>query len=328
MASNSNQPRQPRGLSTGGQYAARRNPESNVTLVEEGVAHAKNYARHLISRYGLATGSGKSINGYMDSDDLSQDAALAYLLAADTDKWSNDIEEIPVRVIAKRAVIRALDKGRGRENAAYRRFAIARFEQENRLGRSLSPLETEEMAEKIRQEIAPSQRPGAGYHHRITTVSLNDYRATDSGENVDASLLDYRAFENDQNARVVTDDFAEGSAGDRMWARIEAEGSDRSRVYAWEAIAESTGAPGVERGSLAKRAATKARNEVREEGGALACAQAFLDEGRVVPGFFAPFGDITDDDRYRVSNAIEKFPDYANDLWYAAASMAEGRARA
>ncbi|NNN10149.1 MAG: hypothetical protein HKL85_13280 [Acidimicrobiaceae bacterium] len=54
----------------------------------------------------------------------------------------------------------------------------------------------------------------------------------------------------------------------------------------------------------------------------------YLDEGRTVDGLFNPFGDVDDDDRYRVCTTLDKFPDYADDLWSAAASLAEGRARA
>jgi DNA-directed RNA polymerase specialized sigma24 family protein len=107
------QPRQRKGTRDGGKYAPILNPESSVQLVDhnvdadmDGVAETQRLARHFIRRYGLHD---HTVNGYMDADDLTQDAVLAYLVASQTERPEG--VELPVGVIAKRSIIRALDSG-------------------------------------------------------------------------------------------------------------------------------------------------------------------------------------------------------------------------
>ena len=122
VSTTSTQPRQRKGTKVGGQYAPTINPESRVQLSDQpdidadmdGVAETQRLARHFIRRYGLHD---HTVNGYMDADDLTQDAVLAYLVASATER--PDRVELPVGVIAKRSIIRALDSGSHRSRGNY-----------------------------------------------------------------------------------------------------------------------------------------------------------------------------------------------------------------
>jgi hypothetical protein len=103
------QQRQPKGVRDGGQFASSSNSESSVQLVDvdmDGITETQRLARNFIRRYGLHD---HTINGYMTADDLTQDAVMAYLVASQTDRPEG--VELPVGVIAKRSIIRALDSG-------------------------------------------------------------------------------------------------------------------------------------------------------------------------------------------------------------------------
>jgi hypothetical protein len=79
----SNHRRQPRGIREGGQFSASKNPEANVSLQEnpmEGTTATQRVAHWLIRRYGLTN---RELNGYISADDLTQDAALKYLVASE-----------------------------------------------------------------------------------------------------------------------------------------------------------------------------------------------------------------------------------------------------
>jgi hypothetical protein len=123
MTNNSNQKRRPKGTRDGGKFAPTSNPESSVQLVEinvdvdmdqarharaldDGVTETQRIARNFIGRYGLHD---HNVNGYMDADDLTQDAVMAYLVASQTDRPEG--VALPVGVLAKRSMLRALDLG-------------------------------------------------------------------------------------------------------------------------------------------------------------------------------------------------------------------------
>ena len=315
-----NQKRQPKGTTIGGQFAASKNPESHIDLVAEGAAQASRYGRHIARRYGLG---GRLTHGFVDLDDFAQDAALAFVVASRTEKGQNAPEELPANVIAKWAVIRALAHGRERENNAQRILTARRVERENALGRSLTPKEVEVLAEEVRLSIDSDRRPGAGYHLSLTVAPFTDVAtAFHESEGEGRSHTPDYPWKEDVVSR---DDFAEGSAGDMAWSFVEAGQKSKSRALVWDAVAERSGAPSARRGTLPKRAATRAREELREAGGAYRAARSYLDGDEVVPALFAPFGDIDEPERESVARLLESFPDFADDLWTAAASTAEGR---
>ena len=203
------QQRQPKGIKDGGQFAGSSNPESNVQLVDvdmDGVTETQRLARNFIRRYGLHD---HTVNGYMDSDDLTQDAVMAYLVASQTDRPEG--VELPVGVIAKRSIIRALDSGsyRGKgDHSAMKLLDQSRVKREAELDRPLTSTEFDELAQALRMSLPASHRPGAGFHR--PNASITKFDSMPEGQ-VDEIM--FRASSDE--ASTITDDFSEGTFGDR-----------------------------------------------------------------------------------------------------------------
>jgi hypothetical protein len=319
----STQRRQPKGVKDGGQFAAASNPESSVQLVDhnvdaaaDGIDETQRLARHFIRRYGLHD---HTVNGYMTADDLTQDAVMAYLVASQTDRPEG--VDLPVGVIAKRSIIRALDSGSHRskgDHSAMRLLDASRVTRETELGRSLTPTELDELAQELRMSLPVSHRPGAGFHRPTArTSSLNA---------MPEPILDETLFQiltSEDN--VNPDDFADGSFGDRAM-QLKSNGDQvAARAMVWDAIAQRSGAPLCITTPIGKRAAIRARTNVAQVGGPLSCAQSYLKTGVTSDDFFAPFGPIDDDARRAVCETLVCHEQYADDLWRIAISQAEGR---
>ena len=300
------QQRQPKGIKDGGQFAGSSNPESNVQLVDvdmDGVTETQRLARNFIRRYGLHD---HTVNGYMDSDDLTQDAVMAYLVASQTDRPEG--VELPVGVIAKRSIIRALDSGsyRGKgDHSAMKLLDQSRVKREAELDRPLTSTELDELAQALRMSLPASHRPGAGFHR--PNASITKFDSMPEGQ-VDEIM--FRASSDE--ASTITDDFSEGN-------------QVAARALAWDAIAERSGAPLCTTMPIGKRAAIRARSSVAQAGGPLSCAQSYLETGTTTDEFFAPFGPIDDDQRRAVCETLARHENYSDDLWKIAISQAEGR---
>lgn len=324
------QPRQRKGTKDGGQFAPTSNPESSVQLVDpdvdmDGVTETQRLARNFIRRYGLHD---HTVNGYMDSDDLTQDAVMAYLVASQTERPEG--VELPVGVIAKRSIIRALDAGTHRSKGNY--AAVKLLDQscvarEAKLGRDLTPNELDELAQELRMSLPASHRPGVDFHRQnVRVLSLDSATNQVNTDGDHTSQIDQFVFQATANeATVITDDFSNGSFGDRA-LRLKADGHQiGARALAWDAIAERAGAPLCTTTTIGKRAAIRARSNVAQAGGPLSCARSYLETGVTTDEFFAPFGPIDDDQRRAVCETLTRHESYADDLWRIAISQAEGR---
>jgi hypothetical protein len=313
------QQRQPKGIKDGGQFAGSSNPESNVQLVDvdmDGVTETQRLARNFIRRYGLHD---HTVNGYMDSDDLTQDAVMAYLVASQTDRPEG--VELPVGVIAKRSIIRALDSGSHRskgDHSAMKLLDQSRVKREAELDRPLTSTEFDELAQALRMSLPASHRPGAGFHR--PNASITKFDSMPEGQ-VDEIM--FRASSDE--ASTITDDFSEGTFGDRAM-QLKSDGNQvAARSLAWDAIAERSGAPLCTTMPIGKRAAIRARSSVAQAGGPSSCAQSYLETGTTTDEFFAPFGPIDDDQRRAVCETLARHENYSDDLWKIAISQAEGR---
>ena len=333
VSTTSTQPRQRKGTKVGGQYAPTINPESRVQLSDQpdidadmdGVAETQRLARHFIRRYGLHA---HTVNGYIDADDLTQDAVLAYLVASATER--PDGVELPVGVIAKRSIIRALDSGAHRSRGNYSAMKLldqTRVTREAELDRPLTSRELDELAQELRMSLPASHRPGVGFHRpNVTVVSLDGATNQVNTDGDRASQIDPMMFQAlTEEATVITDDFSDGTSGDRA-LRLKSDGHQvAARALAWDAIAERSGAPLCTTTPIGARAAARARSSVAQAGGVLSCAQSYLKTGTTTDDFFAPFGPIDDVQRRAVCETLARHESYANDLWRIAISRAEGR---
>lgn len=324
------QPRQRKGTKDGGQFAPTSNPESSVQLVDsdsemDGVTETQRLARNFIRRYGLHD---HTVNGYMDADDLTQDAVMAYLVASQTDRPEG--VELPVGVIAKRSIIRALDAGTHRSKGNYAAVKLldqSRVAREAKLGRDLTPNELDELAQELRMSLPASHRPGVGFHRPNVRVFSLDSATTSVVSNVgQMSETERIMFQATSDApSIVTDDFTDGTIGDRA-LRLKSDGHQSgARSLAWDAIAEHSGAPLCTSTPIGKRAAIRARANVAQSGGPLSCARSYLETGSTTDDLFAPFGPVDDNRRRAVCETLTRHAKYADDLWRVAISQAEGR---
>ena len=317
-----NHRRQPRGIREGGQFAASKNPESNVVLME-GLDETQRVTRSLIRRYGLTN---RELNGFMSADDLTQDAALNYLIASDQ-RADRLVDSPPLRtsLLAKRVVINAMQGGDHKGHASLRLLHDEQGELERRLERPLTLRECDELAEKVRSSIPVHNRPSADFHlPKPRNRSIDDAGVGDNAD-IDPTVLVKMNKVAMSAGAVLTDDFAEGSIGDQA-SILKMDGDQvKARALAWDAIAEFSGAPLAVPGSVGKRVAFAARTAVLEGEGPAGLARTYMDTGRTDEALFAPFGAIDDDQRYAVCEVLIKHADYASELWRVAIGQAEGR---
>lgn len=104
MTTNANQKRQPKGTDTGGQFAPDVNPESTVVLNDRSNGAYLADGRDRLPR--LMQWGGERCAA-PSAADLTQDAVLAYLVASQTER--PEVVDLPVSVIAKRSIVRALE---------------------------------------------------------------------------------------------------------------------------------------------------------------------------------------------------------------------------
>lgn len=334
-SSRGQQARQPRGVTTGGQFAKFENAESTVDLsIDEGVAATERFAHAFIRRYGL---SNRQVDGYMDEDDMTQDAVLAYLMAIPAEDEvavaGAAPTDIPIGVIAKRSIIRALSQtshtsssSSTRSHATKKLLDTERSVRESRMGRRLDDDEYNSLADEVRMALPPKERPSKGYHlaNRISRVSL-DGTSEKSGEDT-VSRSDRALFmASVDEPEIDSREFFEGSIGD-LATQLKDDGQQvKARSLAWDAIAESHGAPFASATKVSKRAIVQARNDVAQAGGALACATSYIQSGETCDSLFVPYGALNDQQKRAVCVVLRLYPDYADDLWRVASSQAEGR---
>jgi DNA-directed RNA polymerase specialized sigma24 family protein len=306
--------RQPRGVREGGRFAPGANPESTVELSDlDGIAETQRLARGFIRRYGLHD---HAVNGYMSAEDLTQDAVMAYLVAAQTERPEG--VDLPIATIAKRSIIRALDAGDHKRHAAMKLFDQERVAREGELDRPLTSLELDQLSQKVRTSLPASHRPTEGFHRPRVVARSFDEMPEDARDEVFLQA-------SEDEVRVELSDFSEGSAGDRA-AQLKFEGNQvAARALMWDAIAERAGAPLCAVTPIGKRAAIRARASVMEAGGPLTCARSYLESGSTVDDLFAPFGPVDDEQRRSVCDVLSRHEHYADDLWRIAVSQAEGR---
>jgi hypothetical protein len=321
--------RQPRGVPVGGQFARSENPEATVDLIE-GAEETRRIAGSYVRRFGLGN---KQLNGYMDGDDLVQDAVLAYLVAAnaavaDTTR-PPDASPIPTSLIAKRSIIRALEGKDHKRFAAMRLFDQEKASREARLARAMSAKELEDLSSEIRLSIPAHSRPSENFHIPAPVTHGLDWSVTRAKEGGSRPVdhVEVASFQvANSAAEIDTSDFEDGSFGDRA-SQLKSDGHQvKARALAWDAIAENSGAPLTLDVPIGKRAAIRARADVVEAGGALACAEQYMASGETTSSLFAPFGDLDDAQRRATCETLIRFPDYAADLWKVAISRVEGRA--
>lgn len=297
-------PRRPRGTPVGGQFAPFEHPEADVELSDELVDQAMRKATKassaLARRYGVS------------AEDVRQDTLLAFV--ASVKRNGADAITNPngyIETIARQQAVSAMI-GTTRTEV---RQAISAFHSRvaatsQLYGRDLTAAEQDEIAEAIRGAQPPRRRAPEGFHRKTKVVSLED-----------AGVVNLA----DVSTPATTRGFDEDSIAARAERLLAAGEWVAARRLAWDAVAESTGAPLVAHESVTETEAARCRRLVADAGGVTAVANAAAPGGEpneTERAVLAPFGETDTLGRDRVFDLLAEYPDVADRLWDVALTQA------
>jgi len=305
------QSRVPAGIPTGGQWAPSAHDDPEVTLDPVAtLAQVRQSARREASRFSL------------DADDIAGEARVKiYAARGKSPAGTNHIDNpnAYVATAVHRSALTMLSARKagaalsGQETKAYCEYGRTCAQLEQRMSRHLTASEEDAVAEQVWRRY--EKRVPKNFHRRQGPLT--------------GLVPEDRA---DTNVYHERRSFAAGSLADRV-ERIAENDAGRhnlvawrkAKAWAWDAIAESLGAPPVARGSLARRVVTDLRKRVDKAGGPAQVAAGYeagdVDEDAAC-AFFAPFGEIDEDGRRAVAGVLKEYPGYADELWDTAAGAA------
>lgn len=320
------QTRVPRGTPTGGRFAQTERPEPTLDLagddagpfaragddlaaVDQDPARLLAAARGAVDRWAEAKAASARVPVRLiretDKDDLANDAlvdALRYRAAG-----AKPLTQGWVSQLAHNAVVGALRGDINPVDSKARKILTDQVEaREQALGRHLTRAEVDSAAAAIREAWADHRhRPSVGFHRNALTMEIVSDQVP---EVPDAG---------------VQGTYAPGSAMARALELADDAGNRKqARLAAWDAIAESTGAPRAMR-AHSVRQATTIRGLVSAAGG----VRAVLDQwesGEDTPAtraLMVPFGDLDAHGEQAVVSMLRSRPAYAEELWDSAASI-------
>ncbi|GAB2733298.1 hypothetical protein GCM10027273_10070 [Nocardioides pakistanensis] len=329
------------GVPTGGQFAASVHAEADVALVapdtvaygdvyeDEAADHerfaalldmAEHSARHWAERKGTRDRSG----GAIDTDDVAQDAVLAYLEAQAN---GHEIKS-PQGYIHRAASNIAASAGsrvRAEDRKALVLFRDEVSRQEAAKGRQLSGREKDAIAQTIR-DTWPDERhqPSKNFRRFAGQMEISmDAYETDEAR-------DYVLPHTDLNAGLGVNDVRPESSLDKALDAVEGHNGDLrdARRLLWNALAEINDAPTVRPGTLSQRKVTALRAEMSAYPGGVATAARNWADGIDDQGthaLFAPWGEPNDRDRADIVALLGKHPDAAEAMWDSALKLANTR---
>ena len=302
------------GVPTGGQFAADHHGESDLPLdaaltgrvtVSETNAGMdpkdrgrqvqvllKDTSRRLGRRYGV------------DPEELAADAALSYYeMLANGGAPANHAGYMvkSTETAAKQTMARSHGSRNSANLGAIGGYRAACAKEVARLGRVLTAPEEDVVATQVVAGYPKRRRPTIGFHRHVTVTA-------------------YDPAVHDRLVEMTVEDpgFTRGSIADRAADHLELVGGRTgvvaARAMAWDAFAErAEGAvPMVAPGSVPLKVKTAHRKTIVDAGGALAVATRFADGIDVSPeqerALFAPFGALSEQDKYEVAEFITGSP--------------------
>lgn len=298
-----------------GAYAARQEEEALRRVVTEAYASA----RRLNGRRGATDRS----NGVIDVDDLAQEGPEAVIRAQSNGQTIVD----PVRY-AHKAIWAAAGRAGGELRSEDRRALKMLAERESEmvavLGRPLNQREREAIA----QDIYDNWHDPRHLPSRDFATNANARQAS-----LDEMLVGGLDVTGSHGVGSMEDDqmyVAPGSYMDKALDAVEGiEGDTRdARRMMWNALAEISGGPLVEAGSLSQRKITEARALMKNAPGGVHGALDKWEQGHSdaqTEAFFAPWGTQDPDVRDAVVAQMRRFNDRAEDMWVSALRFANTR---
>lgn len=223
-----------------------------------------------------------------------------------------------LNTLARGIALQAIGADRNYVRQAWRRYRARCDEVMQELGRELTSSEEDEIAAAIVATQEPRRRAPVGFHRTRRVVSLE---APTSGHDHDgdvASIAESLAAVGDTEASVLGRGDTLGPVAERAEQLAQDGDHAAARRLAWDALAELSGAPSVQPGSVTERNAAACRRLVRGVGGAGMIAAAYergLAEPRATEALFAPFGDLDDEGRDGIVATLSAHRHLADDLW-------------
>lgn len=332
--------RVPGGIPTGGQFASQRRGEADVDLASPDIAprdtggltdvelrdHAARSARFFARRYDLP-----------DAEDLMQESLVAFLLARRNAQARRDADDahqsFPLDDPMAQAAYLHTTTGRmatrvqrdgsklhSSDITGLSRFSARSAEMENVVGRALTGTERDALAEQIRNEFPPGDRPTEGFHNRVRS-----FVGLEHAEMIPATTVFEPGTDSHERGH------APGGLADEV-ERLRDEGGRTNQAQAkrlaWDAYAETIGAPKVATSSFKPGVATKLRTTVSDLGGASELVSQW-NSGQETPEgervLFAPFGGpnrLSADEKHSIIEALGRNPQFTDRLWDTAVTAA------
>jgi hypothetical protein len=320
--------RQPAGIRTGGQFAARSRDESSLELVgtdsDERPTPSIFLNPLLAATVALQLARKATVSGKVGScseGDIAQDALLSLLVSMHNDT----IPGLTSGLIAV-AVRNSVAAARGRQNgtrhedrAGRREFAIELLTEEESLGRELDSTEIDELAARVRDTWPNStHRPRLGFHQPMRqTVSLSEPGVSIEAGNI---ISAEPARDEYQRPEFLLDLLQDGAISRTAAQRL-----------AWNSLAAEWDVPEATHGSVSGTASRRARRFVTAHpGGVSEIARRYLIDGIITPAanaLFSPFTEPTGGtsplSRKVICDALTTNRRTADRMWLSASLYAE-----
>lgn len=331
-----NQPRQPKGVPVGGQFAPTTRPPASISLTDDtdGVKTSQpddaQAAKALAYANQAAHYWGRRLEIH-DTDEIAGRALLAYL----TQGAPNGVRDL-------RGYMHSLAKGvamahLSRDNRAVRRaravFADAVEDWAQAHHHWPSAAERAEIAAQVRQRFPVARRPPTDYISRdVTNLKLSHDDGTDAepagevlwGAHLDSPGADMGETTGQEQAQSALDRAEAVTASATSPAERRAAKAEL-RQGAWAMLAPN----GPNTRALSPKVATEARRRVRDAGGVAKAAsdwQAGKADEDVAEALFAPFDAPGTKERASVAAVLLRHRAYAADIWGAAMRCATAEA--
>lgn len=331
-ASSAGMNRVPKGIRTGGQFAATAHAEPTLSLAtqrlneltsaEEVMEISYSSTKVWRRRYNQAE---KSL--VKDEDDIAQETMLQFLEAMNRGNKVTDYKQWLTSTAANQTVRATETVFRAEDRRAYVIFEKHREEIEAKIGRPMTQREKSALEQKVRDDWHdPRHKPSKDF-----MIARTFDRSLDAPHGVDGGV------ESTLGATLVNPETSghyiePGSYMDRAHHAMEETGAAHKaemKRLAWNAIAENTGVPMSNPGSLSQRQVTKHRGVMDNYPNKVlgACkAWSVGNDGDATEALFAPFGDIGFEEQEKVVDTLERFgAERAQTMWESAMAIANNK---
>ena len=323
-------------MPAGGQFAPTNRPEARgIDLSEDPpggaglgaaavLAEATRWGNRYARRYGV------------EADDVVGEAAARFYgqrARRETDGPSHAAVAVNdaayLNTLARSIALQAMGADRSSTRKAWRSYRERCDQRMQEVGHELSTAEEDVIAAEVRAAQAPRRRAPAEFHRPRRVASL-DASLPGQGHGTGQS----RGQENGSlgSALAGTDDTElaaigvmapgdrpdHGALAEQVERLAEADEHAAARRLVWDALAQLTGAPTVQRGSMTERKAAAARAAMRSVGGPAAVASSYVRGLAGQPetdALFAPFGELGDEEKDRIAAVLAERRHLAGELW-------------